>query len=108
MATTKISPGMLKTLTRGSSAPVRFRYTLLRRPAFGPASMTQANAPRKGGVTNEAMMRPRMSRFPGRSVRAESQAMGTPMASEASPTQNARITVFHSAFWKCESVNTFR
>ena len=68
--------------------------------------MTQAKAPRKGGVTNEAMMRLRITRRQGRSVRAESQAIGAPMTTEPSPDQNASTTVFQSAFWSRGSVKT--
>ena len=70
--------------------------------------MTHANAPRNGGVTNDAMMSPRISRLPGRSVRAVSHAIGAPIASDTRPTQNASTTVFQSAFWSCGSVNTWR
>ena len=66
---------------------------MLSRPAFGPASITQAKAPRKGGVTNDARTRPRITALAGKSVRAVSQAMGATIASEATPTQTA-ITTF--------------
>ena len=62
-------------------APVQ----LVQKPALGPASITHAKAPRKGGVTNEAITRLRISRGPGRSVRAVSQAIGAPMASDEEP-----------------------
>ena len=68
--------------------------------------MTHAKAPRKGGVTKEAMMRLRITRDQGRSVRAESQAMGAPMATDRSPDQNASTTVFQSAFWSWGSAKT--
>jgi hypothetical protein len=59
--------------------------------------MTHANAPRNGGVTNEASTRLRMRPLAGRSVRAVSHARGAPTATDASPTQNDSTTVFHSA-----------
>ena len=53
------------------------RANRLRMPLFGAARISQAIAPRKGGVTNEAVTRARMSRRSGRSVRATSQASGS-------------------------------
>ena len=108
MVTTKTSPGMLKMLRRASSAPVRARQSLFRSPALGPASMTHAKAPRKGGVTNEARTRLRMSRLPGTSVRAVSHARGAPTATEAIPTQKASTTVFQSAFPSAGSPSALR
>ena len=51
-------------------------------------------------------MRLRITRDQGRSVRAESQAMGAPMATDRSPDQNASTTVFQSAFWSWGSAKT--
>ena len=96
--TTNTSPGMVKMLTSGASAPVTPRHSLLRRPALGPASITHAKAPRKGGVTNDARTSPRMKPRAGTSVRAVSQASGAPTAIDARPTQKASTTVFQSAF----------
>jgi hypothetical protein len=75
---------------------------------LGPASITQAKAPRKGGVTNEASTSPRMRPRPGTSVRAVSQASGAPTATEATPTQKDSTTVFHSAFCSAGSAKTSR
>jgi hypothetical protein len=88
---------MPKMFTSGSLAPVRSRHTTLSSPALGPASITQAKAPRNGGVTNEASTRLRIRPLAGTSVRAVSHASGAPTASEARPTQNASTTVFQSA-----------
>ena len=57
---------MLKMLNSGSAEPVTLRHSLFTNPALGPASITHANAPRKGGVTNEAMTRPGSGRGPAR------------------------------------------
>ena len=46
-------------------------------------------APRKGGVTNEAVTSIRMKARPGRSVRATSHAMGVATAQERTPTASA-------------------
>ena len=99
---------MLKMLNRASSEPLALRQSLLRSPALGPASMTHAKAPRKGGVTNEAMTRPRITPRPGISARAVSHASGAPSAIDASPTQNASTIVFQSAFWSAGSAKTRR
>src|SRR4029453_2228450 len=108
MVTTNTSPGIVKMLTSGPEAPVHERQSVLSRPAFGPASITQANAPRNGGVTNEAMTTARTAPLAGRSVRAVSQASGAPTAIEASPTQNASTIVFHSALLSAGSLKTSR
>src|SRR5262245_3331510 len=97
MVTTNTSPGIVKMLTTGSAAPVTSRQSTLSSPALGPASITQANAPRNGGVTKEASTRLRMSPLAGTSVRAVSHASGAPTAIDATPTQNDSTTVFHSA-----------
>ena len=47
-----------------------------------------------------------MRRGAGRSVRAVSQAIGAPMASDRSPDQKASTTVFHRARPSRGSVNT--
>ena len=99
---------MLKMLKSGSSEPVRLRQSLLMLPAFGPASITHAKAPRKGGVTNEARTSPRIRPRPGISVRAVSHASGAPSAIDASPTQNASTIVFQRAFWSAGSAKTRR
>ena len=104
----KMSPGIVKIFSSGSLEPVTERQSVLRMPALGPASITHAKAPRKGGVTNDASTRPRMSPRPGMSVRAVSHASGAPRATETSPTQNASTTVFHSALRNARSVKTSR
>jgi hypothetical protein len=108
IVTTKISPGMLKMFSSASSAPVSPRHRRLSSPAFGPASITQAKAPRNGGVTKEASTSERTTPRPGTSVRAVSQASGAPMAIERSPTQNAITTVFQTARRRAWSPRTAR
>ena len=108
MDTMKMSPGMVKMFSSGSRAPVAERQNVLRTPALGPASITHAKAPRKGGVTNDARTRPRISPGRGTSVRAVSHASGAPMATETRPTQNASTTVFQSARRSAGSVKTSR
>ncbi len=99
---------MLKMLKSASSAPLRLRQSLLMRPALGPASITHAKAPRKGGVTNEAITSPRIKPRPGISLRAVSHASGAPTAIDASPTQKASTIVFQSAFCSAGSAKTRR
>ena len=94
--------------TSGESRPVNRRQSVLSNPALGPASITHAKAPRKGGVTNEASTSARRTPLPGRSVRAVSQASGAPTAIEASPTQNASTSVFPSARRSAGSARTAR
>src|SRR5882762_7268021 len=65
-------------LNRCSScgAPLTARYALLSSPLLGAANSSQAIAPRKGGVTNEAVTSIRTVRRNGMSVRATSQPIG--------------------------------
>ena len=58
-------------------------------PLFGAARISQAMAPRNGGVTNEAITKTRTSRRPARSVRATSQASGVAMTHDRRPTLSA-------------------
>ncbi len=68
--------------------------------------MTHAKAPRKGGVTNEAITRCWMLRRHGRSVRAVSQASGAPIMRASRPDQKASTTVFQRAFCSGGSPST--
>ena len=70
-----------------SPSPNSARAMRLRMPLFGAARISQAIAPRKGGVTNDAVTRARISRRSGRSVRATSQASGSDAA--AGPQRDA-------------------
>src|ERR1700721_1256221 len=57
-------------------APVAARKALLMTPLLGAAKSSQAIAPRKGGVTNDAVTNIRTVRRNGMSVRATSQPIG--------------------------------
>src|SRR5215471_7370470 len=105
---TKISPGIVKTLNNASSEPVIERYNLFRVPALGPANNVQANAPKNGGVTKEAITSARIGFFQGRSVRVTSQASSAPMTTEITPTQKEMTIVFQIAFKKAALVKTSR
>src|ERR1700730_15391651 len=65
-------------LNRCSScgAPLIARYALLSSPLLGAANSSQAIAPRKGGVTKDAVTSIRTVRRNGMSVRATSQPIG--------------------------------
>src|SRR5262244_2357664 len=82
-------------LNRCSSggAPVTARKILFRSPLLGAANSSQAMAPRKGGVTNEAVTNARTVRRSGMSVRATSQPIGAAKAQQITLELVARITV---------------
>src|SRR3972149_2103898 len=103
---TKISPPIVKILNSDSSEPVSARNHLLSAPALGPANRVQANAPRKGGVTNEAITSARMVFFQGRSVRVTNQPNKAPTPTAMIPTQKDIMIVFQIALRKASSVKT--
>src|SRR6185312_15385574 len=67
-----------------------------------------ANAPKNGGVTNDAMTRARIGFFHGRSVRATSQASRAPMTTAIAPTQVEMIKVFQIDLRNFSLVKTSR
>jgi len=71
---------------------------------LGAASSSQAMAPRKGGVTNEAVTSARTVRRSGMSVRATSQPMGAAKAQQITLELVARITVVISGSTNTGSV----
>ena len=73
---------------------------------MGAARISQATAPRNGGVTNEAVTSARMALEKGRSVRATSHAIGAAMAQQAAAELTARMTVVISGSTKSGSVNS--
>ena len=73
-------------------------------PEFGAASSSQAIAPRKGGVTNEAVTSARTVRRSGMSVRATSQPIGAATAQQMIADEVAMITVVRSGLVKVGSV----
>src|ERR1700736_419975 len=90
---------------RGSSCPVSARYIWLSRPLFGAARISQAIAPRNGGVTNEAVTKARTVRPNGMSVRATSQPIGAATAQQMTADDVAMIAVVISGSRKLGSVN---
>jgi hypothetical protein len=79
---------------------------LLSSPLFGAASNSQAIAPRKGGVTKEAVTSARTVRRSGISVRATSQPIGAAKAQHMMLELVARMRVVVSGSRKLESVNS--
>src|SRR5580658_2348195 len=69
------------------------RYHWFSAPLLGAARISHAMAPRKGGVTKDAMTRSRTVRRPGMSVRATSQASGVATRRESSDTASATPSV---------------
>src|ERR1700722_1971664 len=82
-------------LNRCSSggAPVTARKALLMSPLLGAASSSQAIAPRKGGVTNDAVTNIRTVRRNGMSVRATSQPIGAATRQQMMLDEVAMMTV---------------
>src|SRR5712675_2333276 len=78
------------------SAPVKARKSLLRSPLFGAASNSQATAPRKGGVTKDAVTSARTVRRSGMSVRATSHPMGAATAQQITAELNAKMAVMNA------------
>ena len=60
-------------------------------PLFGAARISQAMAPRKGGVTKDAVTSPRTIWRPGMSVRATIHARGVATMQERAPTHSAIV-----------------
>src|SRR5215207_1184697 len=80
------------------------RYPWVRRPLFGAARISHAMAPRKGGVTKDAVISTRTRFRPGMFVRATSQAIGAATAAEINPTLVATIRLTLSGAAKVSSV----
>src|SRR3954452_2199873 len=92
------------TICSYSPSPNHSRAIRLRMPLFGAARISQAIAPRKGGVTNEAVTRARTRRRSGRSVRATSQASGRAAAAAPSATPAAILSAVRYGLAKLGSV----
>jgi hypothetical protein len=88
------------------SAPLTARNALLSRPLFGAANSSQATAPRKGGVTKDAVTSARTVRRSGMSVRATSQPMGAATTQQIAAELTARIKVVTSGSRKIGSVTS--
>jgi len=87
----------------GSGEPVSPRHIWFRMPELGAARISQAMAPRKGGVTKLAVISARIVRRPGRSVRETSQAIGEATTAAAVATLKQRISVVTSGSVKAGS-----
>src|SRR5580698_6144718 len=87
-------------------APVARRQSWFSRPELGAASVSQAIAPTKGGVTSDAMTSTRKVRASGMSVRATSQASGTATAQQAMLVEKAMISVVINGSTKLGSVKS--
>src|SRR6476620_11380075 len=74
-------------------------------PLLGAASNSQATAPRKGGVTNEAVTSARMVCRPGMSVRDTSQPIGAATMQQRIAEVVAMIAVVSNGSRKSGSVN---
>ena len=88
------------------AAPVRERYTTFSSPLLGAARISQAIAPRNGGVTNEAVTSARTTRRPGKSVRETSQASGVAIAQDNTPTPSAIAIALRKGRRKVASVTS--
>src|SRR5260370_21562499 len=84
------------------------KYHGLSSPAFGRTSRTQANAPRKGGVTKEARISTRSNRFPGRSVRDTNQLIGAAAITHKAPTVQEVHNVLAKGLRKAGSTTSCR
>ena len=73
-------------------------------PLLGAASISQAIAPRNGGVTNDAVTSARTVLRSGMSVRATSHPIGAATAQQITAETVARITVVISGSMKVSSV----
>src|SRR5579885_3843139 len=62
-------------------------------PLLGAARISQATAPRNGGVTNDAVTSARTARRAGMSVRATSQPIGAATRQQIAPTALEMISV---------------
>src|SRR4051812_36741418 len=88
------------------SAPVKTRKNLLSSPLLGAARISQAMAPRNGGVTNDAVTSARMTRENGRSVRATSQPIGAATAQQIAADDVAMMKVEINGSRKAVSENS--
>ena len=75
-------------------------------PLLGAASSSQATAPRKGGVTNEAVTSARMVCRPGMSVRDTSQPIGAATMQQITAEVVAMIAVVSNGSRKSGLVNS--
>ena len=75
---------------------------------MGAARISQATAPRNGGVTNDAVTSARMVRVIGMSVRATSQPIGAATTQHATLSETAMIKVVISGSTNSGSVNSVR
>src|SRR5690349_5920285 len=98
---------MLKRYSSCGASVIK-RKSLLRRPLLGAARSSQAMAPRKGGVTKDAVTSARMVRLKGRSVRATSQPIGAATAQQTAEEHTATMNVVISGSMKAGSLNNRR
>src|SRR6266702_2111947 len=73
-------------------------------PLFGAARISQAIAPRKGGVTKDAVTNARIVERSGMSVRETSQASGVATTHEASATLSAMASAVRKGETKLGSL----
>ena len=85
--------------------PVSARHSWFSSPELGAASISQAMAPTKGGVTSEAITSVRTVRRIGMSVRATSQPSGAATAQQMALTEKEMMRVVISGSTKVGSVN---
>src|SRR5258707_548658 len=85
--------------------PVSARQSWFKRPELGAASISQAMAPTKGGVTSDSITRVRTVRRIGMSVRATSQPSGAATAQQIALVEKAMMRVVISGSTKVGSVN---
>ena len=76
------------------------------RPVLGAARISQAMAPRNGGVTNEAITAMRTKPRAGMSVRATSQASGVAIRQDRAPTASAMPSASRNDLRRVGSVNS--
>src|SRR6266852_6586140 len=79
------------------------RYHWLSMPLFGAASISQAIAPRNGGVTKDAVTKARIMARSGMLVRDTSQASGVATAQEATATLSAMASAVRNGETKLGS-----
>src|SRR3954469_16510969 len=107
---TKISPPSVYTLnsTESGPLPVEARWSWLSSPLLGAARSSQAMAPRKGGVTNEAMTKKRTARRSGMSLRDTSHPIGAATRQQTRLEETARKKVVTRGSMKVRSVKSSR
>ena len=84
--------------------PVSARHSWFSSPELGAASISQAMAPTKGGVTSEAITSVRTVRRIGMSVRATSQPSGAATTQQMALTENEMMRVVIRGSTKVGSV----